>query len=126
MKPVFLLTFFILLSIIVFLLEVILFRKPQQTSLNKKVKRIENALWDGPTPTEEEKRKNIRWVENFLERYPTSELGESYPEIKNKLEAIDTYLQLNRLLEKKMITQEFYDQELEKILPNIDITEDIS
>ena len=85
----------------------------------------EDKYWDGPAPTHEQRRQALNRLVEFFKLIPESPLKESYPQQANMAAALKRYDDLNFLLQKGQITQEAYDEEVEKILPLIDISEDL-
>jgi hypothetical protein len=86
----------------------------------------EDKYWDGPAPTHEQRRRELNKLVEFFDKFPESPLKEHYPQQANMAAALKRYDDLNFLLEAGQITQEAYDEEVEKILPLIDISEDLS
>lgn len=86
-------------------------------------RRIE--YWNGPTPSQAERRKTLQFIEKYLYDNPTSGLRDDYPEIAKKNMAAKRYLVITQLWESGKMDAATYEMELEKILPLIDITEDV-
>jgi hypothetical protein len=85
-------------------------------------------LWDGPKPSPEEQRRNILFISCHLDEFPdpNSSLAKEYPELFKRSLALKAYKQLEKRREAGMITEQDYNTELEKILPLIDISEDVN
>jgi hypothetical protein len=79
----------------------------------------------GPVPTREERRVTLNRLVEFFKKFPESPLKDSYPQQANMARALIRYSELELLLQSGHITQETYDEEVEKLLPLIDISEDI-
>jgi hypothetical protein len=85
----------------------------------------DDKYWDGPPPTHEQRRVTLNRLVEFFKQFPESPLKDSYPQQANMAAALLRYQELNLLLQTGQINEESYNEELEKILPLIDITEDL-
>ena len=95
------------------------------TYLNKKEGEVK--YWDGPTPSKEEQNKNQNWISDHLVEFPASmvDLGKNFPQATNRAKAVIIYNRLEELRKRGGLGDIDYQTELEKILPFIDITEDL-
>jgi hypothetical protein len=132
-----LLTIFLILGIIYFALHIYrFFNKPKQVSepptenskfggiilIDDPIKPGEDYY--GPPPTHEQRRITLNRFVEFFKQFPESPLKESYPQQANMAIALKRYSELDLSLKYGEITQEAYDEEVEKLLPLIDISED--
>jgi hypothetical protein len=85
----------------------------------------DDKYWDGPAPTHEERRVTLNRFVEFFKKFPESPLKDSYPQQANMAAALVRYDLLEFQLENGLISRETYDEEMEKILPLIDISEDL-
>lgn len=88
-------------------------------------RRRRRKYWNGPAPTAAQRKKNLQWIEGFLYKYPDSGLRNDYPEIASKNLASKRYDVITRLHRSGQMSDAEYEIELEKILPLIDVTEDL-
>jgi hypothetical protein len=72
-----------------------------------------------------EKRKNIGWLIDYFQEHPKKVFKQIFPEIFKAAVAIKRYKKINLLQSEGLITDKEYDRELGKILPLIDISEDL-
>jgi cell shape-determining protein MreC len=72
-----------------------------------------------------EKRRNIPWLIDYFQEHPQSVFKQTFPEIFKVAMAIKQYKKINVLQREGLVTEKEYEKELEKILPLIDITEDL-
>jgi hypothetical protein len=79
----------------------------------------------GPAPTHEQRRVTLNRFVEFFKQFPESPLKDSYPQQANMARALMRYSELELLLQSGQITQEAYDEEVEQLLPLIDISEDL-
>lgn len=85
----------------------------------------DNEDYYGPVPTHEQRRVTLNRLVEFFKKFPESPLKEKYPQQSNMAAALLRYELLEFQLENGLISQEIYDEEVEKILPLIDISEDL-
>jgi hypothetical protein len=97
------------------------FESPSQSVVDEKP----DEDYYGPPPTHEQRRITLARFVEFFKRFPESPLKEKYPQQANLAAALVRYDNLQFQLENGLITQEAYDEELEIILPLIDISEDL-
>lgn len=133
-----LLTIFLILGIIYFALQIYRFFNRQEQVLRQPKENYKPAgiiLIDDPVkpdedyygspPTHEQRRITLNRFVEFFKQFPESPLKESYPQQANMAAALKRYQELEILLQNGHITQQAYNEEVEKLLPLIDISEDI-
>jgi hypothetical protein len=81
----------------------------------------DDQFWDGPEPSLQQRQKSWQFIIEYLKKYPSSTLKNEYPYLFQVAEASKKYDDLNFLRWKNAITEEQYLQELESILPLIQI-----
>lgn len=133
-----LLTIFLILGIIYFALHIYrFFNKPKQVNeppaenskfggiilVDDPIKPEEDYY--GPPPTHEQRRVTLNRFVEFFKKFPESPLKDSYPQQANMARALMRYSELELLRQSGQITQEAYDEEIEQLLPLIDISEDL-
>lgn len=81
-----------------------------------------------PRWTREQQQENERWVAEHILQHPdsTQSLQRSYPKAAMRARAVVRYREIERLRACGALTEEDYDWELEKILPLVDISEDLT
>lgn len=91
------------------------------------IPRRQTKYFDGPPPTETDRKDTIRWIANHIEKYPNSSsiLQNEYPDAANMAKASRRYKEIEKLRGEGLMDEIDYQRELLKILPLIDITEDI-
>ncbi len=131
-----LLTIFLILGIIYFALQISKHFETKDKALQEKVNKIISSFppvepqpeedYYGPVPTHEQRRITLNRFVEFFKQFPESPLKDSYPQQANMAKALKRYAELEQLLQSGQITQEAYDEEMERLLPLIDISEDIT
>jgi hypothetical protein len=136
----YLLAIFLILGIVYFLKKLSEPEKPAPTvivelkmpEVQPATQQIEQApqsdddkYWDGPAPTHEQRRQTLNRFVEFFKKFPESPLKDSYPQQANMAAALLRYDLLEFQLQNGVISRETYDEEIEKILPLIDISEDL-
>lgn len=129
-----LLTIFLILGIIYFVLYIYrFFNKPDKVEQQVNAPIFQSQPepqpeedYYGPAPTHEQRRITLNRFVEFFKQFPESPLKDSYPQQANMAKALIRYAELDTLLQFGHITQEAYDEEVEKLLPLIDISEDIT
>ena len=87
--------------------------------------RPEKKYWNGPTPSKKQRQKALQFIEKYLYENPDSPMRYDYPGLANKNLAAKKYEVITKLHESGEMSDSAYEIELGKILPLIDITEDI-
>lgn len=84
--------------------------------------------YNGPKQTPQQEKEGIEWMTNHIMQFPNTsqELQKAYPEVARKVRAIRRYKELEQLRSTGQIDEATYNIELDKILPLIDISEDIA
>jgi hypothetical protein len=82
--------------------------------------------YSGPVPTKDEHDDNSRWITGYLQRWPNSPLARKYKQQAARAHAYRAYLKLQERHESGMIDEIDYQRELARILPLIDVQNDIA
>lgn len=85
-----------------------------------------NQYWNGPAPSPEERRKNLQFIYSYIEQYPGSPIALEYPELTKMVIVSKMYEELNEMKRRGLISDADYEIELSKILPLVDIREDVA
>ena len=86
----------------------------------------ESMYYNGPKPSKKQQNHDQNWIADHLEVFPDSkELSQAFPQAARRARAAVAYRELQRLHESGVIDDIDYQRQLEKILPLIDIREDI-
>jgi cell shape-determining protein MreC len=72
-----------------------------------------------------EKRGDVTWLINYFQHHPKKVFKQTFPEIFKVAKAIKQYKKINLLQTEGLVTEKEYEKELAKILPLIDISEDL-
>lgn len=76
-----------------------------------------------PTPSPEEITA-LQSLYEYFYQHPSSEMAGDFPHLAAVAEATKEYKQLNELLEQGMIDEIDYNLQLEKLLPKVNIEQD--
>lgn len=81
----------------------------------------DDQLWDGPEPTLSQRQKSWQFIVEYLKQFPQSGLKNHYPYLFRVALASKKYDELGTLRKYGAIDEITYQQELEKILPLIEV-----
>lgn len=84
-----------------------------------------SEYWNGPEPTLPQRQDNHQFLIEYFQAYPNSPIRSQYPHLYNVACATKEYKVLCALKDSGIIDEIEFQIELSKILPLIDIREDI-
>lgn len=116
----------IILLLVVIGLQIATFRQPKPAPIEKEVATTTDQYWDGPVPTAEEKAKNQQFIFEYLYKYrdPNSVLRKEYPHLADAADALHEYERIESLYRAGKMDEIDYNLQMEKLLPKINITQD--